>query len=270
MKDALKKIIAAALIFVVVFIVFPQKQAEASQVFKQGSSGAQATFASTVTSTAFASPLTNGSIIIVAFEADLQTTRANTPTDTAGNVYTLATSSATDHLGIDFEVWTAQNSHTTASDAVTVSDNGGGVRSAVIVQEFTGQATSNAVDKKSQNDPGSTGTAITSGTTGTLSQANEEIICIGLNNLNSNSLSLAGSYTNLTQTHQASPTGIGMSSLSVSSTAGVNCTMTTASAVWTGLAVTIKDAAAVVATPTEINTLMGGTVSHRGGTMTSL
>ncbi len=213
-----------------------------SLVRQQSSSGTQSTFASTVSSTAFGSPLSNPSLIVVSFVADLNTTSANTPTDTAGNTYVRATQfQDAAFTGSDIEVWYAKNTHTTASNVVTVTDNGGGVNSAVVVEEWTGADTTAPFDKTAQAS--GSGTAIDSGATATLSQANEMVMVTAVAILNANQLSLATGFTNLTQTHTTTPENLGIASKVVSATTAVNGLMTTGSASWAGIVTTWKQAA---------------------------
>lgn len=205
----------------------------------QSTSGVNNTFASTVNAT-FGIALTPGSKIIVSFNADLTTTRANTPTDTAGNTYVRVTQTSVGvTIGEDAEVWYADNTSSTASNKVTVTDNGAGVDSGIIIEEWSGLTAGNA-DQSTAAQDSAPGTAMDSGATGTLAQANEVIITHAWNNLNSNSMSLTSPYTGLTQNHTTSPTGMGTSSQVVASTASVHGLMTTVSSDWLCIVTTWK------------------------------
>ena len=206
----------------------------------QSASGVNTTYASTVNAT-FSSTLTNPSLILVAFAADLETTAANTPTDTAGNTYVKAARLAATGNGTDMEIWYALNTHATASNKVTVTDNGAGVDSIVLIEEWTGAKTSGAFDKTAQAV--GSGTALDSGATATLSQAAELVWVMGINTLGTgNQLSLATGFTNLTQNNVPGDINAGIASKVVSSTTAVHGLMTTASDSWGCIVATFMQA----------------------------
>lgn len=120
----------------------------ASVALKQQSTGKNTGFASSVATAAFGSPLTNTSLILVCWEGDGVATwsTGNTPTDTAGNTYVLVTNTLSSGV-FNSEMWYAENTHTTASDVITVGDKGGGIDSTVTAEEWTGLATSNPLDQ---------------------------------------------------------------------------------------------------------------------------
>lgn len=218
----------------------------------QSKSGAQQTFLSDVSTAAFSSPLTNPSLIVVSWYGDLTTTTANTPTDTAGNTYVRAVNySGGVNIGAKVEVWYAKNTHTTASNVVRVTDNGAGVNSMVIAEEWTGADTSVPFDKSANAQDGAPSTAIDSGATATLSQANEMVMVTAVANLGSSQLSLGSGYTNLTQTFVNSPNNMGIASKVVAATTAVHGLMTTGSADWAGIVTTWKQAAAAGSTGVE-------------------
>jgi hypothetical protein len=185
---------------------------------------------------------------MVAVQFDLDPTVGNTPTDTAGNTYTRRVSIADATLGSKLEIWTAQNNHTTSSNVVTCTDNGGGVNSIVCVEEWTGAATSGAFDKSAVGS--GTGTAMTTASSGVLSQADELVWIGGMAEKNADQLVLGSGYTNLIQNHTGSVVNLGSSSKVVAATTAVTGAMTTGSANWSLGLVTMKGAAsAFIARP---------------------
>lgn len=211
-------------------------------------SGTQSTFASSVQSAAFANALTANSTILIAFAADAGATSANTPTDTAGNIYIRAPGGKfnASHIGADLEFWFANNTHTTASNKVTVTDNGGGVNSAVIMEEWLGLDPTNPFDQIAVTDSGaSTGTALSSGATPTTTLANELVFTIGLTNNGANDMSLGTGFTNLTQTFTTSPMNLGIASKVVTSAGAQTGLMACSPAAdWACMVVTLRQATA--------------------------
>ena len=110
--------------------------------------------------TAFANPLTPGSIILVSLQID--SSGALSVTDTAGNTYldcgvgpiTYATSTNR------FQVFYALNSSSTASNVITGHDTVAGTFPAVSAYEYTGEQSGNPIDAFA----GSVTNASTSGT----------------------------------------------------------------------------------------------------------
>lgn len=166
----------------------------------QATSGTDTTFASQCSTTAFASPLINGSIILVAVEFDTGATNSvNSMIDTAGNTYTRILSR--NETGVfNLEMWYAQNTHTTASNIVTAHDTSGGVDSVICAEEWTGQGSGNPIDVSiSANDTGVPSTALNSGTTTATTNATELIWCAGAVAGSSNTLTPGSGYSNVTQ-----------------------------------------------------------------------
>lgn len=217
--------------------------------------GKNTTFASSVVSAALASPLTNGSIIMVAWEGDgvSSANSANVPTDTAGNTYTRVLSKLVTAT-FDLEIWTAQNTHTTASNKVTVTDTGGGIDSTVVVEEWTGQATSSFTDGSSSNSgnlsPLTAGNIVTT-------NANDLIWVAGCEAVGASDLTAATGYSRLAQT-STTFTNLGICSQVVSSTGTYNGGFTSSVGVsWACAAVAIKQAGGVVTASAVTNLLMG-------------
>jgi hypothetical protein len=215
----------------------------------QASSGVNTTFASSVQSAAFASPLTNGSIILVAWEGDgvTSTNVANTPTDTAGNTY-VRVSSTLENATFDLEVWYTLNTHTTAANKVTITDTGAGIDSIIAVEEWTGAASVTPVDQQTSATSGaSPSTALNSGATSATTNANDLIWVAGAAAISGNHLSLAGSFTNLTQ-NSTTFSNLGIASQVVSTTGAQTGVMTvSSSSSWCCAVVAIKEAPATVA-----------------------
>lgn len=205
----------------------------------QVKTGVNTTFASSVSSTAFANALTNGSLIVVWWEGDaVALNGANAPTDTALNVYTRAGSVAV-AATFDLECWYTINTHTTAANIVTVTDNGGGVDSIVIVQEWTGNKSSAPIDGSSTN----TGTLspLTSGSFSTTH--NNDLISVGgVEAVAASDLTAGAGYTNLTQANTAF-SNLGTCS-QVGGIAAYNGTFTSSVGVsWACAAIAFKDSA---------------------------
>lgn len=162
----------------------------------QAKTGLNTTFASDVSSTAFASPLSNPSIIMVAWEGDaVAANGANTPTDTAGNTYVRILSKAV-AATFDLEIWYALNTHTTASNIVRITDNGGGVDSIIAVEEWTGNKTSAPTDGSSSNSG-----SISPLTAGAFSSthSNDLIFVGGVEAVGASDLTAGAGYSNLSQ-----------------------------------------------------------------------
>lgn len=193
----LTKIVAPFLIVGLLLVLVPST-AFAAITRVQATTGKNTTFASSVSTTAFASPLTNGSIIIVCTEYDGVTTwhAGNTPTDTAGNTYVRAVDNLSSGV-FDSNIWYALNTHTTASNVITATDSGGGVDSTIAAEEWTGIVTSSPIDKTASSTGVST--ALSSGNI-TPVNSGDLIFGCGAAAISGNHLSLSGSYTNLNQT----------------------------------------------------------------------
>lgn len=162
--------------------------------------GLNTIFASSVSSTALASPLTNGSIIMVAWEGDaVAANGANTPTDTAGNTYVRVLSKAV-AATFDLEIWYALNTHTTAANVVTITDTGGGVDSIIIVEEWIGNKSSTPTDGSSSNS-GSL-SPLTAGAFST-THTNDLIWVAGVEAVAASDLTAGAGYSNLTQANTA-------------------------------------------------------------------
>jgi hypothetical protein len=110
----------------------------------------------TVSTAAMAHALTNPSIIVVGVLLDTSGT-VPTPTDTAGNTYHDSGEGQVNTSSWRLELFYANNTHTTASNVVSVS-YGSSIGMSVEAAEFTGGATSSPVDQFSGTSSGSTGT----------------------------------------------------------------------------------------------------------------
>lgn len=130
---------------------------------------------------AFTNPLTNFSLIIVG--VGRASTTVSTPTDTAGNTYLDSGVGAISVLAgtVVVQLFYALNTHTTASNVVSVA-NAGGAGIAVYAAEYTGGVNVSPVDKTSTTANGSTGVGggqnMTSGSA-TTTQGGELIIGLG-------------------------------------------------------------------------------------------
>jgi len=134
--------------------------------------GANTTFSSSVTTESWTS--TSGNALIAIVEADVVAQNGVTVTDNKGNTWNRVISTAL-AATFDLEVWVALNITGGAGHTVTATDNGGGVDSLIMVEEWSGIASASAVDKF----VGATGinsSAANSGATATTTQADELVI----------------------------------------------------------------------------------------------
>jgi hypothetical protein len=118
-----------------------------------------------VMTAAFTNPLTPGSLIIVAVAEEY--TAISTPTDTATNTYVDAGPGAVLFNGSAraVEVFYAINSHSTASNVISVA-NSGLVSVSISASEWTGNAPSSPVDTYSLTTNGTTGSGSNNLTSG--------------------------------------------------------------------------------------------------------
>lgn len=141
----------------------------------------------------------------------------------------------------DLEVWVAYNIPGGAAQTVTATDSGGGVDSLIIVEEWSGAATSSAADK-SIGATGS-GTALSSGASATTTQANELVIGAGV--VSGNVVMTAGSgYTNLNKVNTTFTT-LAFESKVVAATGAQTAAMTSGTTgSWACQVATFKEAGA--------------------------
>jgi hypothetical protein len=234
-------------------------------VRQQAASGVDSAFNSTVSAT-FGAALTNGSIILVAWEGDDPTANnsANTPTDTAGNTYVKVLAEFQSG-SFELDIWYALNTHTTASNKVTITDTLGGSDGIIIIEEWTGQAASSPVDVS--NFASVASGSVSPFTTANLvtTNANDLIWVACVNDDGGNYLALGSGFTNLTQNYTAF-SNLGINSMVVSSTGTYTGVMTgTTNGSTIIIAVAIKAGSGVVnATIAQVHatlTVTGGTQS---------
>lgn len=222
----------------------------------QATSGVDTTFASSVNAT-FASPLTSGSIILLAWEGDVGAANsANTPTDTAGNTYVRVLSNSVLST-FDLEIWYALNTHTTASNKVTVTDTIGGSDGILVIEEWSGAATSSPTDgSASAGDATGLSSTPNSGSFSTANAA-DLIWTAAAITLGANDLSAGTGYSNLTQNHTTF-SNLGIASKVVAAT-GSYAGAFTSSAVgsWACGAVAIKQLAGGTTVVLPFKSLMG-------------
>lgn len=215
----------------------------------QSTSGKDVTFASSCFTTAFGSPLTPGSIILVAVEFDTGLTNSvNSVTDTAGNTYTRILSK--NEAGVfNLEMWYAINITTTSSNIVHATDTSGGVDSVICAEEWTGESSSPIDVSVSANDGGAPSTALNSGTTATTSKVNELIWCAGAVAGSANTLTAGAGFSNVTQNSTTFST-LGIESKTVSALGTQSGTFTAnTSGSWCCGVVTISIATATFLEP---------------------
>lgn len=158
--------------------------------------GTNITFSSTVTTGSWAS--TQGSLLVAFAEADTVALNGITVSDNTGNQWIRAFSQVNGGA-FDMEVWYATNALPSATHTVTAVDNGGGVDSLIIVEEWTGQ-TYNPFDIQSES--AGTGTAITTGA-GAPNAVAAEVVFGFCAQTGTPTITLGTGYTNLTQINSA-------------------------------------------------------------------
>lgn len=168
----------------------------------QVASAKDTTFASSVTAT-FANPLTPGSTILLSWEGDTGVANsANTPTDTATHTYTRRAGVSLAST-FDLEIWTAPNSGSQASNAVTVTDTIGGSNGILIIEEWSGISTVSPLDTSKT----ASGTTSSSFSTGAFTTTNaNDLIWVACAAATTNALTVGSGYSNLTQTSTSSTT----------------------------------------------------------------
>lgn len=212
--------------------------------------GTNTTFASTVTTASWTS--TSGNILIAAIEADVVAQNGITVTDNKGNTWSRVISNSLPST-FDLEIWVAINIIGGATHTVTATDNGGGVDSLIIVEEWSGAALTGASDK-SAGATGVASTALNSSASATTTQADEIVIGAGVASGNVTMTAGAG-YTNLTKVNTTFST-LAFESKVVSSTGAQTATMTSGTAgSWVCQVATFKQA--LVASTTKRLAILG-------------
>lgn len=132
-------------------------------------SGTNTGFASSVPTSSFTS--TVGNMLVAFVEADTVAANGVTVSDNKGNSWARVKSQAL-AATFDLECWVSVITTGGAGHIVTGTDNGGGVDSLIIVEEWSGEAVS-----PTDVTAGATGTstAANSGATASIAQANEAV-----------------------------------------------------------------------------------------------
>jgi hypothetical protein len=211
--------------------------------FVQGTTGDSDT--TPVVTTAFASAVTAGNIIVVAPGGDGGYTGAITGvSDNYGNTYArvsgfdIANGAGT----LNLDCWIAKVVTGAASGfAISVAFNDTNGNCCVVAQEFSGFSGTPTVDKFARQENASS-TTTTSGATANTTVNDELVVGIGIHASTASAYSLGTGYTNLTQKSVAARQ-TAMESKVISSTGAQTATMTSAAArVNIGGVVTIYDA----------------------------
>lgn len=203
----------------------------------QAFSGTNTGFASVVTTSAVTTTL--GNMLVAIAQADTVAQNGITVTDSKTNSWTRVKSVSLAAV-FDLEVWVTVLTAAGASHTVTATDNGGGVDSLIIVEEWSGEAAS-----PSDVSAGTSGssTALNSGATGTTAQANEMVMCAGVSSGNV-TMTAAGSFSNLTKVNTTFST-LAFESQIVSAAAAQTGVMTSGTAnSWVCIVATFKELAA--------------------------
>jgi hypothetical protein len=162
----------------------------------QSATGANTTFASSVTSSGITT--TRGNLLIALIEADTVAANGINVTDNKGNYWTRVISEVRAST-FDLELWYTVVRYAGSGHTVTATDNGGGVDSIIIVEEWSGSATADVVDRSEGDNLGGGGsTALNSGNTSTTRHENQLIIAGGVVAIAGVSLSEGAGYSNPT------------------------------------------------------------------------
>lgn len=197
---------------------------------------------SPVTSTAFASTVTAGNIIVVTevddSGVDLSATMSFS--DSGGNTYTqLATTGAANTY--THTVWWAKVVTGGSSFTVTVTETTGAwARMDFVAQEFSGFTGTPTFDKISAYATGS-GTTATSNTSGTLTAADEVVVGSFAHGGLTSAFSLGSGYTNLGTVNVANAASAQESKIVASTTAVTASATIAASREWTAYVATFYD-----------------------------
>lgn len=215
-----------------------------------------------VAANAFGVDPTAGNMIVVGVEIETAAATNTSVTDNAGNTYTSDTNVSA--AGQSIKVWKAYNITSTAGLIVTVH-NSGSVSTGIIAQEFNGTGTSDPFDKTASSTGSST--ALDSGSTATLSQADEIVIGFGTVD-NVDTLTTGATYTNGASTTSAN-FRCRMESKVVAATTAVNATLTAnSSGNWEMLVITFRIQGATT-TSTSLSTSTSSTSSSTSTSSTS-
>lgn len=238
MKQSLTILLAGFLIASVsIFLIHPFT-ATAAVARVQVFSGTNTAFASTVTTSSVT--VTAGNLIICTAEADVAT--SITMADSKGNAWSRI---QTQNLPATFvlETWYAKATIGGSGYTVTATDNGGGVDSLIICEEWSGQDPTAPLDRFTGLTDTSITTNLTSGATAATTQANEIVIGTAVNS-GSVTCTLGATYSNLTKVNSPFST-LCYESKIVSATGAQTATFTVSVAgSWITQVQTFKEAAA--------------------------
>lgn len=196
----------------------------------QAVTGTNTSFASSVTSDSFTSKL--GNFLVAVVEADVVAQNGITVTDNKGNPWSRAVSVSLASI-FDLEIWYAPIQIGGSGHTVTGADNGGGVDSVIIVEEWSNVNFTSPYDVSTgASDNTGTSTALNSGATESLSVEDELVICAGVISAAGVSLSLGSGYSNLT-TASTSFSILGLESKVISGTKDAQTGLMTANSVST-------------------------------------
>ncbi len=216
----------------------------------QAFSGQNTSFASVVTTSSVTA--TAGNLMIAVAEADTVVQNGITVTDSKGNTWNrvISTSIA---ATFDSELWYSVIATGGSGYTVTANDNGLGVDSLIIVEEWSGAALTSAADKSAGTS--GIGTALSSGATAATVQAAELVIGAGVVS-GDVTMTAGATYSNLTEINTIFST-LAFESKVVAATGVQTATMTAGTAgSWICQVATFKEAvAASSGSPTVL--LMG-------------
>lgn len=221
--------------------------AEAAVARVQAFSGTNLAFASSVTTSSVT--VTAGNLIICTAEADVVAQDGITMTDSKGNTWARLVSRAR-AATFDLEVWYAIATVGGSSYTVTATDNGGGVDSLIICEEWSGTATVSVADQSAAAD-GTGSTDLNSGASGVTSQANEIVIGAGVAS-GDVTMTLGAGYSNLTEVNSSFST-LAFESKVVSAAGAQTATLTSGTlGSWVMAVGTFKEAASAAVTPPRV------------------
>lgn len=202
-------------------------------------SGRNTTFASSVTTSSVT--VTAGNLIVAVVEADVVAQNGVTVTDSKGNTWNRVLSTAVVDT-FDLEIWYSVITTGGAGYTVTATDNGGGVDSLIICEEWSGQ---DSVPLDRSTSANGSSTNLNSGATSATTVNDEVVICGGVISGNTTMTAGAG-FSNLTKVNTTFST-LAFESEIVATTGAQTGTITAgATGVWICGVATFKQAAAGV------------------------
>lgn len=216
----MKKIVLFVMVLSVVLL--PLRRADAALARGQIFSGSNTTFSSTVTTSPNVT-VTAGNLVVCGVEADAVAANGVTVVDNKSNTWARAKSNSL-AATFDLEIWYSTLTTGGGSYNVTATDNGGGVDSLIICEEWSGNAVAAFDVAQGATDNSGTNVNLNSAATSATSQANEVVFGVGVTS-GTPTYTLGAGYTNLTRV-ATTFSSLGFESKIVSAAAAQTATLT--------------------------------------------